>query len=163
MKYRPLATLIAILAVTPVFAQENTPGGHFVLNWDADADGTVSLEEATTRRGDIFTTFDSDEDGFLSGQEYDLFDEARATDRAGMQEEMGSGQGMGQGSGQGNGQGMGHGMGGEEQGMGRVFNDVDGDDRVSREEFMARVPDWFAMMDRNGDGGITTSDFGPGN
>ena len=80
-----------------------------------------------------------------------------------MQEEMGSGQGMGQGSGQGNGQGLGHGMGGEEQGMGRVFNDVDGDDRVSREEFMARVPDWFAMMDRNGDGGITTSDFGPGN
>jgi len=155
MKYRPLATLIAILAVTPAFAQENTPGGHFVLNWDADADGSVSLEEATTRRGDIFTTFDSDEDGFLSGQEYDLFDEARATDRAGMQEEMGSGQGTGQGNG--------HGMGGEEQGMGRAFNDADGDDRVSREEFMARVPDWFAMMDRNGDGGITTSDFGPGN
>lgn len=45
----------------------------------------------------------------------------------------------------------------------RAFNDVDGDGRVSRDEFMARVPDWYAMMDRNADGTITTDDFGPGN
>jgi Ca2+-binding EF-hand superfamily protein len=47
--------------------------------------------------------------------------------------------------------------------MQRAFNDTDGDGLVARAEFMARVPDWFAMMDSNGDGGVTTDDFGPGN
>lgn len=167
MKLAPLATLLATLAVTPALAQDHTPGGHFLLNWDTDGDGIVTIEEATTRKGDIFTAFDADEDGFLSGEEYDLLDEARANDQAAMQEEMG--EGMGQGMGMGNGQGMGkghgkgHGMGGEGMGMDRAFNDTDGDAKVSRAEFMARVPDWFAMMDKNGDGGITTDDFGPGN
>ena len=173
MKLAPLATLLATLAVTPAFAQDQTPGGHFILNWDADGDGAVTIEEASTRKGDIFTAFDADEDGFLSAEEYDLLDEARANDQAAMQEEMGQGngmghgmgQGMGMGNGQGNGQGMGkgHGMGGEGMGMDRAFNDADGDTKVSREEFMARVPDWYTMMDKNGDGGITTDDFGPKN
>jgi uncharacterized protein (DUF2141 family) len=184
MKHSPLAVLLATLAAGPVFAQDQTPGAHFIQNWDADGDGAVSVEEATTRRGDIFTAFDADEDGFLSDEEYALFDEARANDRAAMQEGMGQGmgqgngqgngqgqgqgngqgQGMGQGMGQGNGMGPGMGMGmGAEEGMMRAFNDVDGDGRVSRDEFMARVPDWYAMMDRNADGTITTDDFGPGN
>ncbi len=164
MKHSPLAALLAILAAGPVFAQVQTPGAHFILNWDADGDGAVSVEEATTRRGDIFTAFDADEDGLLSDEEYALFDEARANDRAAMQEGMGMGNGQGQGQGMGQGNGMGPGMGmGAEEGMMRAFNDVDGDGRVSRDEFMARVPDWYAMMDRNGDGTITTDDFGPGN
>ena len=171
MKLAPLSALLAALAVTPALAQDQTPGDHFVLNWDADGDGIVTIEETTTRKGDIFTAFDADEDGFLSGEEYDLLDEARANDQAAMQEAMGAGmgQGMGQGMGMGNGQGMGkghgmgHGMGGEGMGMDRAFNDADGDAKVSRDEFMARVPDWFAMMDKNGDGGITTDDFGPKN
>jgi len=40
------------------------------------------------------------------------------------------------------------------------FNDVNGDGQVSREEFMARTDDWYAMMDKNGDGTITADDFG---
>ena len=172
MNYSPLAALLAILAAGPVLAEGHTPGAHFILNWDADGDGAVSVGEATTRRGDIFTAFDADEDGFLSDEEYALFDEARANDRAAMQEGMGNRQGKGNGQGQGQGQGMGQGMGqgngmgpgmGEEEGMMRAFNDVDGDRRVSRDEFMVRVPDWYAMMDRNADGTITTDDFGPGN
>ena len=52
---------------------------------------------------------------------------------------------------------------GEEQGMLRAYNDLDGDGLVSRDEFMARVPDWFSMMDRNGDGTVSEEDFGKGN
>lgn len=147
------ASLAALLLLTTAtFAQDQTPGGHFVTNWDADGNGAVSLDEATTRRGDIFTTFDADEDGKLNAEEYDLFDQARANDQAQMQE------GKGKGKGKGHGKGM-----AEENGMQRAFNDTDGDGLVSRDEFMARVPDWFAMMDSDGDGAVTTEDFGRGN
>ena len=180
MRVLPL-TAALLLSATAVFAEETGPGGHFVTNWDLDTNGSVSLAEATERRGDIFTTFDADGDGMLSPAEYTAFDEARAADQANMREEMG-GEGMGQGQGQGKGHGQGKGMGqgkgkgkghgdghgkgpgnGEEQGMMRAFNDIDGDGLVSREEFLSRVPDWFAQMDRDGDGAIRTTDFGPGN
>lgn len=158
MTFRSFAPALALICAAAVAqAEGQTPGSHFVTNWDADENGSVSLEEATTKRGDIFTTFDADEDGMLSEAEYAMFDEARANDQAEMREEMQKhGKGMGQG------QGHGHGMG-EEQGMARAFNDVDGDGLVSRDEFMARVPDWFAMMDRNGDGAVSVDDFGKGN
>ena len=64
---------------------------------------------------------------------------------------------MGQGMGQG--MSMGQGMP-EEGGMMRGFNDGDGDGRVSREEFTSRTADWFAMMDRDGNGQVTVDDFG---
>lgn len=153
-----------MLLTTAALAETQTPGSHFIANWDADGNGAVSLEEATTKRGDIFLTFDADEDGKLSSEEYDVFDEARANDQAQMKESMGQGQGQGQGQGMGQGHGKGHGKGmNEENGMQRAFNDVDADGLVSRDEFMARVPDWFAMMDSNGDGSVTAADFGPGN
>jgi hypothetical protein len=41
------------------------------------------------------------------------------------------------------------------------FNDVDADGAVSLEEFLGQVPTWIACMDRDGDGVITTADFGP--
>lgn len=150
------------------FAQQGTPGAHFVQNWDQDGDGAVTLDEAKAKRDDLFTSFDADGDGMLSSTEFDAFDEMRAADREAMQEEMGAmqGGGMGEGMGKGMGQGMGQGMGigqgmmGAEGGMMRAFNDADGDAKVSREEFVGRTADWFAMMDRNGDGKITEDDFG---
>ncbi|NBZ87265.1 EF-hand domain-containing protein [Stagnihabitans tardus] len=141
-----LPATFALLLASAALAQDMVPGGHFVTNWDLDGDGAVSLTEATERRGDIFTTFDADGDGALTEAEYVAFDEARAADQAGM----------------GKGHGMGHGNP-EEMGMMRAFNDADGDGRVTREEFLARVPDWFAKMDRNADGAVTPQDFGPGN
>lgn len=156
-------TAALLLSGTALLAQGAGMGSHFVTNWDLDGNGAVSLDEATERRGDIFTTFDADEDGKLSATEYDAFDAARAADQAEMQKGgHGKGHGQGQGQGQGQGGGMGHGNG-EEQGMMRAFNDADGDGLVSRDEFLAKVPDWFAMMDRNADGAVTTDDFGPGN
>lgn len=153
-----------VLLTSTAFAEGTGPGAHFIANWDQDGDGVVTLEEATTKRGDVFTAFDADEDGKLSADEYAMFDEMRAADQAQMQEEMGAGMGQGKGNGNGKGKGKGHGMGmgmgGEEGGMQRGFNDADGDGFVTREEFMAKTPDWIAMMDRNGDGKVMADDFG---
>lgn len=139
------ALIAAALLAAPSFAlaQDSAHGAHFIANWDQDGDGAVTLEEATTKRGDVFTAFDADEDGKLSAEEYAMFDEMRAADQAQMQ--TGKGKGM---------------KGGEEGGMQRGFNDADGDGFVTREEFMAKTPDWIAMMDRNGDGKVTAEDFG---
>lgn len=140
-----------VLVTSAAFAEGTGPGAHFIANWDQNADGMVTLEEATTKRGDVFTAFDADEDGKLSADEYTMFDEMRAADQAQMQEEMGMGKGKGKGKGK---------MGGEEGGMQRGFNDADGDGFVTREEFLAKTPDWIAMMDRNGDGKVMADDFG---
>jgi hypothetical protein len=142
---KPILPLIALLLATPVLAQDG-PGSHFLSSWDLDGDGSVTLAEATERRGDVFTTFDADGDGSLTAAEYDAFDEARAAHMAEMPGNGGKGKGNP-----------------EEQGMMRGFSDANADGAVSREEFMAKVPDWFAMMDRNADGAVTKADFGQGN
>ncbi|WP_456390596.1 EF-hand domain-containing protein [Profundibacter sp.] len=148
---RILLLTAAIALGTAAIAQQGNPGGHFIENWDTNEDGQVTLAEATERRSDIFTTFDEDDDGFLSASDYAMFDEARANDHAN------------DGQGQGRGRGRGHGQDREGQGMTMDFNDVNGDGQVSRDEFMTRSKDWYAQMDRNGDGTITTADFGRGN
>lgn len=149
---RTLALLLA-LAASPVLASshgqgngqgQGNPGAHFIENWDLNGDGHVTLEEATERRGDVFLTFDADENGVLDGEEHDLFDEARAND---MKE---------------NGMGHGRGKNNPANGMLREVTDANGDSQVTREEFMNAVPAWFAKMDRNGDGVVTTDDFGRG-
>lgn len=147
---RTLLLTAAIILGTAAYAQQGNPGGHFLEKWDTNEDGQVTLIEATERRGDIFTTFDEDDNGFLSSSDYAMFDEARANDHASMKE---AGQGQGRGKGQ----------GGEGQGMTMEFNDVNGDGQVSRDEFMARTNDWYVQMDRNGDGTVTKADFGRGN
>ena len=133
-----------VFAATAVSAQQGNPGGHFVENWDLDGDGQVTLAEATERRGDVFLSFDADEDGVLTAEEHDFFDQARKQD---MEQN-----------------GMGHGGGARNpaNGMLREVTDADGDGNVTREEFMDAVPAWFANMDRNGDGVVTTEDFGRG-
>ena len=144
-----LLTASLLLCAPAAFAQNAGPGGHFIANWDADGDGAVTLAEATAKRGDVFTTFDADEDGRLSAEEYALFDEARANDQAEMRAEMAK---------NGN-KGKGHGMG-EEGGMMLAFNDIDADGFVSREEFIGQTADWITQMDRNADGQVTADDFG---
>ena len=140
------AAALAALGLAGVAqAQQGNPGAHFVENWDLDGSGDVSLAEATERRGDIFTTFDANDDGFLDGAEYDAFDEARAADMEGQE-----------------GHGKGGGMRQVQEGMMRQATDANGDGRVSRQEFLDAVPAWFQRMDRNGDGKVTTDDFGRG-
>lgn len=145
-----LATLLVLSGVSAMASShgqgqaQGTPGAHFVQNWDLDGDGQVTLKEATERRGDVFYTFDADENGVLSGEEHDLFDEARANDMAEN--------GMGHGGGRNN----------PANGMLRSVTDANGDGKVTRAEFMDAVPAWFARMDRDGDGVVTTDDFGRG-
>ncbi|MCK0169444.1 EF-hand domain-containing protein [Aliiroseovarius sp. S1123] len=168
-KTTPFLATAALVIALPALAQ-NQPGAHFIEMWDLDENGSVSIEEARERRGDIFTTFDADDDGVLSAEDYVLFDEAREAD---MKEHgIGQGQGGGQGKGQGNGQGQGKGKGqGQGQGLGmgehsaamsmtRENADLDGDGKVTREEFIAGVDLWFPKQDRNGDGVISAEDFG---
>ncbi|MCK4713739.1 MAG: EF-hand domain-containing protein [Marinosulfonomonas sp.] len=144
---RILLLTAAIALGTAAYAQQGTPGGHFIEKWDMNEDGQVTLAEAIERRGDIFVTFDEDDDGFLSASDYAMFDQARANDHATMKDGR---------------QGHGRGKDREGQGMTMKFNDVNGDGRVSRHEFMARTSNWYSAMDRNGDGTVTTADFGRG-
>lgn len=143
-----LTILIAAIAFgTAVNAGNGQPGAHFIESWDQDEDSQVTLAEVTERRGDIFVTFDEEDDGVLSAQDYVMFDAARAADQEGQGGQGGHGQG-----------------GGNAQkasvGMELEFNDVNGDGSVSNEEFMARSADWFQILDRNQDGVVTTADFG---
>ena len=139
-----LTVLLTCAALMPIaaFAQD-TPGSHFVENWDLDGNLSVSSEEITERRGDIFVMFDQDEDGMLSAEEYVLFDETRAAD---LENNAG-----------------GHGKGGDlmQEGLTLGFNDTDADGKVSKEEFVSNSAAWFTQIDRNGDAMITSADFGP--
>ena len=148
-KTTPILAAAALLIALPALAQ-NQPGAHFIEMWDLDENGSVSIEEARERRGDIFHTFDADDDGILSAEDYVMFDEAREAD---MKEH-----GIGKGHGQGQGQAMGEHS--AAMSMTRENADLDGDGQVTREEFITGVDLWFPKQDRNGDGVISAEDFG---
>ncbi len=138
-----LAILLACAPFAALAGERGVPGAHFVENWDLDGDGQVTAAEMTERRSDVFYSFDSDEDGVLTAAEYADFDAARKADMEGKAEHAGGR------------------MNRVQAGMQMEFNDVDGDGVVTREEFLGQVDAWLASIDRNGDGVITTADFGP--
>lgn len=172
---------VAVLLASGFAASAEERGEHFMKNWDANADGIVTLEEAQTRRADMFASFDADTDGFLTEPELKLMDEMRDNEQASMNGGQGMGQGMGgQGKrhGQGMGQGMGHGQGmggqgkrhgqgmGNGQGMGGGHGqgghaglDADNDGKVSKVEFTGDVAAWLGKFDRDGNGAVTAKDF----
>lgn len=137
-----LACLPIALAAGMALAQAGQPGAHFIENWDLDGDGSVSFEEATQKRAELFTMFDQDGSGGLDRAEYDLFDQTRQAD-------------------------MKANAGGHDKGPMRIvndgltlpFNDTNGDGTVSRDEFLGRSGDWFEMIDRSGDGVVDSADF----
>jgi hypothetical protein len=97
------ATFTAVLALTGgmAFAQDTvTPGAEFMLTWDLDGDGQVTLDEARERRDSIFYMFDLDGDGLYSADEIKGIEDHKA-----LEAELGKGVGQG-GQGQG-GQGQG--------------------------------------------------------
>ena len=136
-------SVIALIAITaPAFAEEN-PGQHFMESWDLNEDGTVTVEEITERRTDVFASFDSDEDGFLTAEEYKTFDEARDGHHEG-DESKGYGGGKGQG---------------KNSPMTMKANDNDADGKVSKDEFIGNAAMMFTKMDKNGDGTVNSADF----
>lgn len=172
------AALTLVLSAGGAFAQGNS--AHFFDTWDADKDGKVTVAEVETRRSDIFTSFDANNDGFLIEEETKLMDEMRDNQQE-MNQEDGGMQGMGQGQGQGMGHGKHKGMGGQgmmgkgKMGQGKMGQgagepghgpnghmgfDTDQDGKVSKAEFIGQSKTWLAKFDRNGDGDVTSADFG---
>ncbi len=139
-----LISIAAIAILATSVAAGGTPGAGFLEHWDADANGTVTLAEASEKRENIFYTFDENGDGVLTGEEYVAFDEARAADQ--------------ENESRGNGGGGDHGK--ASVGMTLEFNDVDGNGEITMAEFVGQSEAWFAILDRNGDGVVTTADFG---
>ncbi|SMX26903.1 EF hand [Pelagimonas phthalicica] len=123
---------------------QQMPGAHFLENWDLNEDAQVTTSEAAERRGDVFVTFDTNDDGFLDAKEYIAFDEAREND---IREHAQPGKGLGRRA---------------ADDLALVPNDLNKDGKVSREEFVSRAETWIGMMDKNGDGVITIADFGRG-
>lgn len=190
-----LLTLTAVIAlfagVAPALAQTNNtaafvPGEDFMAQWDVNGDGKVTPAEAREHRGDIFSMFDSDDNGSFSADELKGIDEHKLMELEagmgpghnmpeGMQPRQGMGPGQGQGRGPGQGQGQGQGMRqgqmaqGQMMGQGLTQSAEDGmkmfdanrDGTVTREEFVSGTDGWFAMRDSNGDSVLTVDDFGP--
>ena len=127
MKRTALISAALVAVALPLSAQDGTawnPGENFVTNWDYDDDGKVTLAEVLERRGDLFVSFDDNEDGDLTPEEFanhdqmrDAMWEMRDEARDGMA--PGQGRGQGQGMGQQQGRGQGQGMG-RQQGQGRT-------------------------------------------
>ncbi|MDP1670166.1 hypothetical protein [Phaeovulum sp.] len=88
-----ITTLTAILALTASAALAQEPfvaGAEFMLNWDMDGDGQVTLAEATERRESIFYMFDLDGNSMYSDDELIGIDEHKA-----LEAELGRGVGQG--------------------------------------------------------------------
>ncbi|WP_417671864.1 EF-hand domain-containing protein [Roseibium sp.] len=132
-----------VLAVTmTTTAAYAAPGTHFIESWDLNGDKAVTADEARERRSDVFASFDANDDGFIDAEEYKTFDEARANDQA-------------------NHEPAGRGARNPANGMRLEVNDNDKDGKVSRDEFLGNAAAWITSIDRNGDGVVTTADFGP--
>ncbi|PTV96400.1 EF hand domain-containing protein [Rhodobacter aestuarii] len=73
------AALALVAGSVPALAQDApepvVPGQEFMLMWDLDSDGQVTLDEAREHRSDIFTMFDEDENGSFSPEELKGIDE----------------------------------------------------------------------------------------
>lgn len=170
------ALIPLLLAGTAAVALDTVPGSQFIETWDYDGDGQVTLAEAAEHRSDMFYSFDADENGILDMAELSLLSETRDGMRDGrdhgsdqMQMMQAQGQGKDQGQGKGPGwlmmQGQGHGqmaqagqMGHGMQGQGQAGHDFTAP--VTLEAFLDQTNSWFAQKDRNGDGILTSADFG---
>lgn len=146
-------TRISLLAAGLVFtagmalAQQGTPGAHFIEQWDLNGDGQVTLAEAREKRGDVFYMFDANADGIFQPEDWAAIADHLAT------EEQANGAGLGMGNGPGR---IIHAA------MEPAFNDTDGNGSVTAQEFIDATDALFVQIDRNGDGLMTTADFGRG-
>jgi len=144
MTYAKIIVSAAALAASAGFAsaQENPAAARFLVTWDLDGDGRVTVAEATEMRNNVFYSFDADENGELDPEEHLIFDEARDTDVQEMPE--GPPRALIQMI---------------ADGMSREANDADGDGIVTSAEFEAGAAAWLAGVDRTGDGVVTIEDF----
>jgi len=176
MKRIATITALVALAASSALAQEPfVPGADFMLTWDWDSDGQVTVAEATERREGIFYMFDLDGNGMYSADELAGIDEHKA-----LEAEAGKGAGEGGNAaaaghvqGQGAGRNAGQTVGTPQDPKGAataltgtaaeiLMFDADSNGIITIEEFLAGTPLWLSQRDVDGDGVITLSDFGPG-
>ncbi|ARE39760.1 EF hand domain protein [Rhodovulum sp. P5] len=139
--------LAAALALTGTAACADGPSRlpdradrGFVHHWDFNGDGTVRLHEIRRWAPVMFERFDSNKDGMLSGRETALFDAARRSDIRRVGGRYGSEVAR---------------MAG---GFAIARSDINGDGRITLDEFRLAATDWLALLDRNGDGQLTDYD-----
>lgn len=168
------AATALVIGLSPAFAQTEAfiPGEQFMLQWDLDSDGKVTLDEARTHRGDIFYMFDTDSNGSFSAEELAGIDEHKL-----LEQEAGMGPGhnmpegfeppAGRGPGQGPGQGMGPGNGGpgnggQGKGMGPGKGQAQGQAQGqggAQSGFFQSAQEGMLAFDANGDKVVTQEEF----
>ncbi len=148
MKIKIISAIIvsALLTTSPTSilaagSGSGIPGQNFINSWDRNEDGIVTIEEIKEKRNEIFNAFDSNEDDYLDAEEYVYFDEARANDMASKGVTASNNPKKGANL------------------MTLKANDINGDGRVSREEFIKNATSFFTAKDTNGDGVISNEDF----
>lgn len=141
----------ALLLPLPVFAQgTGTPGAGFIEEWDVSGTGSVSLADMRERRENLFEMFDLDGSTMLDGAEITNMEETVAA-------KDDAGRGEGGHAGYAGGKGPGRAI---HAAMTAEFNDADGDGQITRAEFVDATDRLFPMVDRDGDGVVTSVDFG---
>ena len=175
-----LSALLFVASSGMAMAQTGVPGAQFLATWDTNGDGTVTLEEATALRSEIFATYDVNGDGLLSSDERAAMDgdQLRTRDMIQLQDQtqtqtsQGSGKKQGQGSGSKQSTGPGSNatvrsytrtqlaISSIDAPLAGTALDTNGDGYISLAEFLAGTADWLDRLDRNGDGVITSADFG---
>lgn len=141
-------TMALALSAGAVWAQGGAMGAELMEQWDLDGDGQITLEEARTKRGEVFYMFDVAGDGALDAADWSGVAEHMAA-------ELGT-KGHGHGNGGGNPNAPGVVM---HAAMTPEFNDADADGTVTLDEFEAATDKMFAALDRNGDHLVSPDDF----
>ncbi len=160
-KHLITASAVALMLATSALAQGNDArGANFVASWDMSQTGTVTLEDMQIRRGDLFDMFDHDGNGYLEADELAQMAETVTAQGALRLERQAENRAERQSEGR-RGQGQATTSAGEiiHQAMTLAFNDLDGDGRISRAEFIAATERLFEMLDRKGKGYIAPGDF----
>ncbi|WP_075880087.1 EF-hand domain-containing protein [Vreelandella massiliensis] len=133
-------SFVLALTTNTTFAQ-SSPGHQFMQTWDLDGNGMVTVEELRKMRGNVFKAFDTNQNDYLSADEYVAFDKARAGDVANYEAEQREQ------------------MQSIADGMSLENSDIDGDGRVERDEFLTGTVSWFNDLDKDDDDEVTLEDF----
>jgi hypothetical protein len=132
--------LIALMGLGGVALAQPGEGGMAgrLAQADANKDGKISKDEVRSQRGAAFDRLDANKDGFISAA-----DRAQAAEGPPKAGEGTRGEGRGR---RGGGEGM-------------MRFDADGDQKVSRAEFVDRGFEGFDRLDANKDGALDQSEL----
>lgn len=125
---------------------------------DANGDGQINAADKDVRAAKRFAEMDGNGDGVISEDEFMASREARAAKREARRAEQSENGAKNKRAKKRDGQR--NGKRGKRRGNARMLKraDVNGDNSVSREEFLAMVNERFAGMDINNDGQVTKAE-----